>query len=540
MSKTPIFDPGTSEIRSPLLAGLSEGVSKVSDILDIETASNTITLNNVQITDTDKNRIYQASFGSRLWLESPKPVIKKNGVIITEENDNFAIDYVGGSISFDKNYRLDDNDVVTADVTYCINKSKLITRIENDIKNLSDEFSEFTDFISGEGSPTTETEGELGQDYVDTVTGEKYHLVSIDGGNYIWVKYQDKLNVDESPTKDSNNFVSSGTVYDSLIKKQDKLTGNSGQLIGINDNGVANATTYPSNPNMLDNWYFVDPIIQRGEKEYAGSGYTIDRWKAVNDLKVTVKDDNVALLNNATNTSGFLQPFEFPLKETTTFTLSILVADKVNQVRLCLNDTSFYTHSYVDVDGAGLYSCTGTVSTGKTLMPEIVLFGKASVSILAIKLELGSVQTLAHKENDKWVLNDPPPDPALELAKCQRYQVVYKISGNYVSRIGIGRPYSDTGAYIEIFVPHSLRVTPDLVFKNVKMGLFVGTYSDRNNMVDVLYNAHLSSFNNDIFFWGLLTPKSNLPTVVRNDYSLYIYVENPDDGDGYLVIDANL
>ena len=38
------------------------------------------------------------------------------------------------------------------------------------------------------------------------------------------------------------------------------------------------------------------------------------------------------------------------------------------------------------------------------------------------KLELGPVQTLAHKdENGNWILNDPPPNKVLELAKCQRY-----------------------------------------------------------------------------------------------------------------------
>ena len=42
-------------------------------------------------------------------------------------------------------------------------------------------------------------------------------------------------------------------------------------------------------------------------------------------------------------------------------------------------------------------------------------------TVKAAKLELGSVQTLARKEGDAWVLSDPPPDPALELLKCQRY-----------------------------------------------------------------------------------------------------------------------
>ena len=44
----------------------------------------------------------------------------------------------------------------------------------------------------------------------------------------------------------------------------------------------------------------------------------------------------------------------------------------------------------------------------------------------AVKLELGPVQTLAHQDADgNWVLNDPPPNKALELLKCQRYYQVF-------------------------------------------------------------------------------------------------------------------
>lgn len=39
--------------------------------------------------------------------------------------------------------------------------------------------------------------------------------------------------------------------------------------------------------------------------------------------------------------------------------------------------------------------------------------------MMAVKLELGDKQTLAHKDaNGNWVLNDPPPNKALELLKC--------------------------------------------------------------------------------------------------------------------------
>lgn len=32
-----------------------------------------------------------------------------------------------------------------------------------------------------------------------------------------------------------------------------------------------------SNPNLLDNWYFADPINQRGQKEYGDNQYAIDK-----------------------------------------------------------------------------------------------------------------------------------------------------------------------------------------------------------------------------------------------------------------------
>lgn len=47
------------------------------------------------------------------------------------------------------------------------------------------------------------------------------------------------------------------------------------------------------------------------------------------------------------------------------------------------------------------------------------MVGGASVTMKAAKLELGSEQTLAHKDSTgNWVLNDPPPNKELELLKC--------------------------------------------------------------------------------------------------------------------------
>ena len=82
------------------------------------------------------------------------------------------------------------------------------------------------------------------------------------------------------------------------------------------------------------------------------------------------------------------------------------------------------------------------------------------ITLTAAKLELGPVQTLAHQDADgKWVLNDPQPNKALELAKCQRYQIVFQ--GPYAP-IGtvIGR--TDSGGFASIQTPVQMRATPTI------------------------------------------------------------------------------
>ena len=57
-----------------------------------------------------------------------------------------------------------------------------------------------------------------------------------------------------------------------------------GDGIAISGSVIA-AKVQPCNRNLLDNWYFGAPVNQRGKASYTGAGYTIDRWKAVLDIK---------------------------------------------------------------------------------------------------------------------------------------------------------------------------------------------------------------------------------------------------------------
>lgn len=188
-----------------------------------------------------------------------------------------------------------------------------------------------------------------------------------------------------------------------LPTKQDKLTGAPGQLIGIGDGGAAKATVYPSNPNLLINFDF--NIWQRyPDKVYVGSpgnAYVMDkfifqssgyeecriegvpgggfRFVSGPSCVMRYRHENASSLNGKTLTLSFLY-----------------------------NNNLLYTNTFVPTEW----------TDQSDILEAWVNPGDI---IYRVKLELGPVQTLAHKEGDTWVLNDPPPDPALELLKCQRY-----------------------------------------------------------------------------------------------------------------------
>ena len=105
-----------------------------------------------------------------------------------------------------------------------------------------------------------------------------------------------------------------------------------------------------------------------------------------------------------------------------TIIMSILVgAGNGTNVRCGCNDGTLHYGGFVSSGIAEV-----TVSINKNVKELFVFFQcdktAKSPSIKAAKLELGPVQNLAHKEGGVWVLNDPAPNKALELAKCQRYQ----------------------------------------------------------------------------------------------------------------------
>lgn len=158
-----------------------------------------------------------------------------------------------------------------------------------------------------------------------------------------------------------------------------------------------------SNPNLLDNWYFVGggdqqggPINQRKQTSYSSAGAAIDRWKLTSG-SMTIAASGVTL------NGSLVQIREQSIGQT--FVTSAL-----------LSDGTMITPTYDD--STKTFTLTASNKT-----------------IVAVKLELGEIQTLAHLENGVWVLNEIP-DYETQLLRCQRFYRVF--TANSAASTGYG------------------------------------------------------------------------------------------------------
>ena len=300
-----------------------------------------------------------------------------------------------------------------------------------------------------------------------------------------------------------------------------------------------------SNPNLLDNWYFVDPINQRGQMEYtafnatqSAAAYTIDRFKmsASAGVSITckVEDDGVAL--SVTPSAGKMgqvnisQMFALNVLPPGVYTLSWLYSSDC-QVRPFAATNESALPGYRDFPASDAPTVASIqIKITKEIQKQSLIFNiqinssvEAHVKLYAAKLELGSQQTLAHQDADgKWVLNDPPPNKALELAKCQRYQVVYSATLNIAA---VGFASNQTSVLAKISCP-PLRGVPTLNFD--KLYLSSGTNAGANS-IPVTRVTDVFGDNGSYYVQfkceGGLTPKEAVAVQIRG---------------GYLILDANL
>lgn len=273
-------------------------------------------------------------------------------------------------------------------------------------------------------------------------------------------------NVDN--TSDANKPISNATQA-ALNDKQSKITANgilkgdgSGNITAANETEVE-LVSLPNicNPNLLDNWYFGNPVNQRGQTSYTGVGYTIDRWKSLNHpLSIQTGSIKVTCNSGASLNYALQQLLEdaiigeqytisaLILENTTTSGIAFRAGQYTTPVLLGtgLFAATFTANSTMKTQGVGIQFCNRTVDNGKYFV------------VKAIKLELGSQQTLAHKEDGAWVLNEIP-DYGEQLRRCQRY---YFKTASAQNSAYMMRKADDNYLFDSCIFPVTMRTTPSI------------------------------------------------------------------------------
>ena len=227
---------------------------------------------------------------------------------------------------------------------------------------------------------------------------------------------------------------------------------------------VADIADYvnPVNPYLLINPDFL--VNQRGQNEYS-SGYTVDGWYIEgNKCSVRPNADGILItsaINPDSNTHAFWQKIEKPLAPGKyTLSLNVLEVSGAWSARIrTVNASGDYVDSYyTSLLHKGVNKVSVDLSESEYISAVSVGINKGteagnSLKLAWVKLESGSLAT-------PFV----PPDPATELAKCQRY--LYVLRGSLL-RAGLAEAYSTSYALFYLYAPASFRTVPSVSFENV-------------------------------------------------------------------------
>lgn len=220
---------------------------------------------------------------------------------------------------------------------------------------------------------------------------------------------------------------------------------------------VITTKAFPCNPKILDNWYFGNPVNQRGQTSDTGAGYGIDRWRL--DVGESVTIDNGLTFTKANTYLG--QYFDdFDKYIGMQMAGSVLTSDgDLYTGTFVYNGVLNQGQTFFGNSRLGMY--VQKVSGGLT---QVEINSNAdNVKIRAVGLELGSQQTLAHQEHGDWVLNEIPKFGD-QLAECQRYALVLRGAEQFYG----GKVFNTDASKANVFIPApvTMRTTP--VFSQIE------------------------------------------------------------------------
>lgn len=229
-----------------------------------------------------------------------------------------------------------------------------------------------------------------------------------------------------------------GSVQAALDGKQGALT--AGENISISGSVIA-TKAFPCNPNLLDNWYFGNPVNQRGLARYeaANTVYGVDRWKILGTNAYMIVTPGsikgIGYISQPVDNSNLFEGMQL--------TLSALLGDNTFGSKTFRMSKGMENQFSINSNGYLVYAewiNANDFFTANWYTPS------EAVGLVAIKLEPGPQQTLAHQDaNGNWVLNEIP-DYGEQLRRCQRYLrpagynfIVSNASGNWYGSNTFGK-----------------------------------------------------------------------------------------------------
>lgn len=237
-----------------------------------------------------------------------------------------------------------------------------------------------------------------------------------------------------------------------------------------------------TNPNLFLNPWFT--INQRGRTSSSASGMVLDGWRAAYGAATyTINEDGSITIGHGREGS-LVNRMDLPrdILAGKTVTLSIMLGDgTIGSWTRTIPAATSSNQQVVNVAfggrTVGFYVSANSAAYGYYLSIYTSPNSTADITIRAVKLEIGSVSTLA---------NDVPPDYASELAKCQRYYMRFKGAQYLYLGFAIAEGASVAYAAIQLLVP--MRVRPTVTTSGT-LTLWGGTTSNSHEVTSLAANA---------------------------------------------------
>lgn len=257
----------------------------------------------------------------------------------------------------------------------------------------------------------------------------------------------------------------------------------------------------------MDNSDFTNPINQKNQGSYSGTGYSIDRWRSQNsNIVVSIINSGVKLSSVSSNSAYFIQKIEG-------------LEGKTLTAAVCLEDGNIYT-----VTDTIPIEAETTITLQSVSLPfsdsYLSIIVEANTLLTYYQLKIGGGQQITCKwaalyEGEYTAETLPkfiPKGYANELVECKRYYQTNSIRyATLTSRINTIQGFK---------YPVPMRITPTITI-----------YDEMGNAGYVsLWGKH-----------GIYKP-NNIPATKTDLY--YINLQNPPEYDDVVfykaILDANL